>query len=66
MYFIIRTVYSLSQDFFAAHFDDFIKNIHTCERRAIKMDDRENFQDIFIDTLTVFTRNNLQKRKQIS
>lgn len=28
------------------------KYIHTCERNAIEIDDREHFQNIFIDTLS--------------
>lgn len=43
-----------------------LKNIHYCERRAIKIDERENLQNVFIDTLTFFIRKKLQKLKQIS
>lgn len=45
-------VYSLSQDFYAALLDDFfIKNIHTCERSALDINERGNFQDIIFHIL---------------
>lgn len=34
----------------------FHRNTHTCERIAIEIDERENFQDILIDLLSSFTR----------
>lgn len=39
-------------------------NTHPCERSAMKIDKRDNSQDIFIDTLSFFNRN--YSRKQIS
>lgn len=55
--------YCLSQDIYAVHLDDFLnKNTHIFERNAIKIDKRENIQDIFIDTLSFFTRKNSKKR----
>lgn len=44
----------------------FNKKIHTCERNAIKIDEKENFQDIFIATLSFFTLSKSQDQKQIS
>ena len=44
-------MYTLSQDIYAAHFPDFNENIHTCERSANEINERENFQDIFTDIL---------------
>lgn len=50
-------VYSLSQDFYAVHLDDFfIKNIHTCERSALDINERGNFQDIIFHILLFFTK----------
>lgn len=58
-------VYSLSQDFYAAHLDVFfIKNIHTCERSALDINERGNFQDIIFHILLFFTKKKV--RKQIS
>lgn len=45
---------SLSKYTNAAHLDDFDKNTHTCEKSAIEIDARENFQDISMDTLSIF------------
>lgn len=39
--------YSLSQDIYAYLLK---KNTYTCEKSAIEIDGRENFQYIFIDT----------------
>lgn len=42
---MVNSPYSLSQYIFAAHLDDSLnKNIHTCERGAIKIKKRENFK----------------------
>ena len=47
-------------------FDDFLKNTHTCERNTVKIDERENIQDIVIKQLSFFTHKSSQERKQIS
>lgn len=44
--------------------EDFNINAHTCERRAIEIDERENTQHIFIDT-SFCSRKDAQDRKQI-
>lgn len=44
------------------------KKKHTCEtcaRRAIEIDERENFQDNFINTLSCFPRKISKELKQI-
>ena len=58
--------YSLSQDIYATHLDDLKKNTHTCERSALVIVKKDNFQDNFIDTLSTVTQKiNSQERKQI-
>lgn len=58
--------YSLSQDIYEAHLDDFLfKKMHTCKRKEIEIYERETFQNIFYDTLLFFTQKS-QERKQIS
>ena len=53
--------------FFLSHLDDFNKNAHlSCVRGIIEVDEMLTIQDIFIDTLSGFTRKNFQERKQIS
>lgn len=50
-----------------SHLDDFNKNAHlSCVRGIIEVDKMLTIQDIFIDTLSGFTRKNFQERKQIS
>lgn len=44
----------MSQDICAALLTIFNKNNHTCERGAIEIDERENFQDNFILPLSFF------------
>lgn len=34
------------------------KNTHTCEGRAIEIDEKENFPDNFVNTLSFFTWKN--------
>lgn len=41
------------------------RNTHTCERGAIEIDERENLQDILINTPSFFTWKNLQERKHV-
>lgn len=44
----------------------FHQNTHTCEKNAIEISEKKNFQDIVIDTLTFFTQKNSQGRKHFS
>lgn len=41
-------------------------NIHTFERNAIEIDDRETIHNIFTDTLIFFYRKSSQERTHIS
>lgn len=58
--------YSLSQNIHAAHLATFNEITHTCLESAIEINERENFQKIFIDTFSFFTWKSLQEQKQIS
>lgn len=39
--------------------------MYSCERSVIKIDERGNFQEIFINILSVFIRKKSQERKQV-
>lgn len=43
----------------------FNENTHTCERSAIKKDERENIQNIFVDLLSFFPMKNSSEQKLI-
>lgn len=60
------TIASLSQNIHAAHLATFNEITHTCLESAIEINERENFQKIFIDTFSFFTWKSLQEQKQIS
>ena len=40
----------------------FNKNTHTCDKNGIDINERENFQDIFIHTFSFFTRKISQEK----
>lgn len=41
----------------------FLINTHTCEKSATQSNERENIQDMFIDTLSFFTRKKITGTK---
>lgn len=53
----------LFQDINAAHLEDLKKYIHPCERSSIEINERENVQEIFSDTL-FFTRKKCRNKNK--
>lgn len=69
VYFTFSIVfYSLFQDIISPHLEDFFfMKIHIPVKEVqLKLNERENFQVIFIDTLLFFTQKNSQEQKKIS
>lgn len=57
------TTYSLFKDIYAAYLEDFNKNTHTWEKRAIGIDERQNIEDNFNDTLSLFLSEKIHRNK---